>query len=237
MGRRRRIEPVTARALVGGREPPGFEQTSGDGVAVGDGAAGEDRRRGPRLPAAVRRFYDEPLGWVVVGVCSLVVGYGGGAVMFWFHAVHLGEGGPAISPWLHWLVDSTAGFLALGPVMAVILPVAAAHVAARSASSPAAIAPVLPTAQVAVVAGGLVALATMPAPLLHDRLIGRGTWLAARITDWFGGGHHATGTPQDAAIVVAMAQQLAVGVVTYVLLVWLTLLSIRFLRRGRVALI
>lgn len=236
MSRRRRIEPVTARALVGGRELPGFEQTPGDGAAAGDRAAGEDRCR-PRLPAAVRRFYDDPLGWVVVGVCSLVVGYGGGAVMFWFHAVHLGEGGPAISPWLHWLVDSTAGFLALGPVVAVILPLAAAHVAARPASSPSALAPVLPTAQVAVVAGGLVAVATMPAPLLHDRLIGRGTWLAGRVTDWFGNGHHATGTSQDAAVVVEMAQQLAVGLVTYVLLVWLTLRSLRFLRRRRVALI
>jgi hypothetical protein len=60
-----------------------------------------------------------------LALCAIALTYGGGAAMFWFHAIELGEGGPAISPWPHWGLDSTAGFLGLTPLIAVIVPVAA----------------------------------------------------------------------------------------------------------------
>jgi hypothetical protein len=71
-------------------------------------------------------YYRDRLARRALIVCALALAYGGGAVMFWVHAVYLGEKGPAISPYLHWALDSTAGFIGLTPPLAVILPLAAA---------------------------------------------------------------------------------------------------------------
>src|SRR5439155_8840188 len=56
-------------------------------------------------------FYGDRLAWIALAVSAFIICYGGGAVLFWFHAIYLGEGGPAISPTAHWLLDSTAGLI------------------------------------------------------------------------------------------------------------------------------
>lgn len=173
------------------------------------------------LPAILRTFYAERQAWAALLLCTLLVGYGGGAVMFWFHSIYLNEGGPAISPWLHWFIDSSAGFIGLAPLVAVIVPLAAI-VAGRIAGSPGAPVGAVPFA---FVGGTALAVATAPAPLLHDGLIGRGTWFAVKMTQWWGGGHnHAVGRPQEVSAVVAMAQQIAAGVPVYVMVLLVAVL-------------
>lgn len=175
------------------------------------------------LLTAIRDFYRERAAIVALLLCGAVVGYGGGAVMFWFHSIYLKEGGPAISPWLHWFIDSTAGFLGLTPALAVVLPTAAWMVAGRG--------PSIRPFRYALVAGTLLALIAAPAPILHDELIGRGTWLAAQMTDLWGHGHHMTGRPQEVSVVIAMEQQAAVGIPTYVAVLWVTVMVARLLAR------
>jgi hypothetical protein len=166
----------------------------------------------------VRDFYADKLAWAGLALCALALTYGGGAAMFWFHAIELGEGGPAISPWLHWGLDSTAGFLGLTPLIAVIVPVAAW-------------AAVDPGGRVrawrfAAVGGMLLAVLTAPAPLLHDRFLARGTWLAGRITELWGDPryaaapehHHHAETP-----LFEMGAHVVAGIPTYVVLSWLGL--------------
>jgi len=182
-----------------------------------------------KVHSTVRTFYAEHRGWRAVLVASLILGYAGGAVMFWFHAIYLGEGGPAISPWHHWLLDSTAGFLALSPAIALILPVAYWFATSRPDG--------LPTGRVnvarfAVVGGVLLAFVTAPAPILHDELIGRGTWLAGQVTDLLGHHHVVTGSEQEVPEIMEMVQQVAIGIPTYVSLMAVTLLAIRLVSRS-----
>jgi hypothetical protein len=222
-GRARRSARAAVRSVLGGGR---------DGPVAPRPPVHEWRLR--TLLTVVRGFYAEPVGWVALGVCTVLLTYGGGAVMFWFHAIYLGEGGPAISPWLHWLLDSTAGFLGLTPAIALILPVAA-WLGTPSTDGAAGV-PGDPTAlaRCALVGGGVLALVTAPAPLLHDALIGRGTPLADRITHLWGHGFEATGERQDVSAVVEMAQQVTVGVPTYVLLLGLGLFVVRgSIRLGR----
>lgn len=117
--------------------------------------------------------------------------------MFWYHSYMLGEGGPAISPYLHWFIDSTVGLVGLTPVLFVILPIAAraawdaAPAQAHDGSGNLVKGSVRPVSFMA--AGGILfALATAPGPIVHDNLVGRGTWLAARITDLWGDGRPLT---------------------------------------------
>lgn len=155
----------------------------------------------------VREFYRQPFAWLLLVVTDLALVYGGGAAMFWYHSYFLGEGGPAISPYLHWFVDSTAGLVGLSPVLFVILPIAA-RAAWDAAPRPedgtnapdgtrttggkdgtkyVARGSVRPVSFMAV-GGILFALATAPGPIVHDRLVGRGTWLAGEITRLWGDG-------------------------------------------------
>src|SRR5690349_24461415 len=60
---------------------------------------------------ALVAFYRDPLAWFGMVGTLLIVAYGGGAVLFILHADVLGELGPAISPWAHWALDSTLGFI------------------------------------------------------------------------------------------------------------------------------
>src|SRR6266545_3189159 len=158
------------------------------------------------LPAVVRAFYAERSARLALLLYTLLIGYGGGAVLFWFHSVYLNEGGPAISPWLHWFIDSSAGFVGLFPVVAVVLPVTA-MLMARPPSPARRRAPLLPYAMVS---GTIMAVVTAPAPLLHDTLIGRGTWAAAQIARrWGGHAHHAFGQSRNAPVVLRMGEQAA----------------------------
>jgi hypothetical protein len=177
-----------------------------------------------RVHSAVRTFYAQHRGWRGLLVASLILTYVGGAVMFWYHAIYLGEGGPAISPWHHWLLDSTAGFVGLTPAIALILPFA--HRAATTAPDGTPGTTIHP-ARFAVVGGTLLAFVTAPAPLVHDEFIGRGTWLAGQVTDLFGHHHVATGSEHEVPKILEMAQQVFAGIPTYVALMWITLLALR----------
>src|SRR3954447_18486053 len=72
---------------------------------------------GPEFARSCVSYYREPLSWLALGVTSVILCYGGGAAMFWFHSEHLGEGGPNIPWYVHWLLDSTFGFLVLTPAL------------------------------------------------------------------------------------------------------------------------
>lgn len=168
----------------------------------------------------IKDFYRQPFAWLLLVVSTVTLVYGGGAAMFWYHSYFLGEGGPAISPYLHWFVDSTAGLIGLAPVLFVILPVAAraAWDAQPSDKGHATghVRTIRPVSFVAV-SGILFALATAPGPIVHDNLVGRGTWLAGEITRLWGDGrplpqHHQL-TP-----VVAVLTQEAFGLPLYVAL-------------------
>jgi hypothetical protein len=178
-----------------------------------------------RFHSAFRAFYGQHRGWLGLLVASVILTYGGGAVMFWYHAIYLGEGGPAISPWFHWLLDSSAGFVGLTPAIALILPLA--HRLAMT--GPDEVHPV----RFAVVGGILLAFVTAPAPILHDELIGQGTWLAGQITDLLGGHHVATGTEHEVPELLEMGQQVFAGIPTYTVLMALTLLALRALGPGQ----
>lgn len=192
-----------------------------------------DRSRRPlsvtSAPAgSIREFYQDRRNLIGLLICSVILTYGGGAMLFWFHSIYLREGGPAISPWYHWLLDSTAGFVGLSPVIALIVP-RAARVATRS--SGAHTAPRTRPAWFAAWGGGLLALVTAPAPLLHDRFLARDTWVADKVTRLLGNGHQPSGEPQDVSAVVEMSQQVLAGMVIYIPLMGLAFFVVRGLAR------
>jgi hypothetical protein len=119
----------------------------------------------------------------------------------------------------HWTLDSTLGFVGLAPLVAVVVPVAAWLVGAEADGE------AVPALPYAVVGGTLFGLATAPAPIVHDLLVGRGTWLANRVTELLGApgaiGHHVHGDTVPRSLSIAL--QVAVGIPTYILLLWLAL--------------
>jgi hypothetical protein len=186
-----------------------------------------DRAPAPAAPLSprsvwrlLREYYRDPLAWVALVVFAVLLAYGGGAVMFWFHAIYLGEGGPAISPWLHWLLDSTAGFIGLTPALAIIMPLAAAVSPGGSA-------------RYALTIGTVFAFVTAPGPLLHNALVGRGTWVANHVTALLGNGHPAAGAPHHIPPIVDMSGQVAVGLPTYIAIAGLALIAMRALHEAR----
>jgi hypothetical protein len=178
----------------------------------------------PVRPRALIRFYVDyyrtPMAWFGLLVTLLTVAYVGGAIMFTLHSVVLGELGPAISPVEHWALDSTLGFIGLGPVVALIVPLAATGAVRLSGT-------VRPR-HYALIGGILFALAATPGPIAHDLLVGRGTWLANHVTAVLGGPivaahEHGDSIPQS----LSMAAQLIVGVPSYILLMWASLTLVR----------
>jgi hypothetical protein len=222
---------ITARQIF----DPGDDRTVEAAPPTTPRSVRQDLRAAAHPRALVRLYLDyyrDPLAWFGLLVTLLVVAYAGGAVMFVLHAVVLGELGPAISPVAHWMLDSTLGFLGLGPVVALIVPVAA-WVATRLAG---AVRP-LPYA---LVGGTLFALAAGPGPIAHDLLVGRGTWLANRVTDLLGSdvsavAHGAHGPGDAVPQALSIGSQLAVGVPAYVLLMWASLALVRTALRHRSA--
>jgi hypothetical protein len=188
--------------------------------------------------STVRAFYAEHRGWRALLVSSLILTYAGGAALFWYHAIYLDEGGPAISPWHHWLLDSTAGFVGLTPAIALILPIAhrfattgpdgAPPGGTSSPSSPSS--PRVHTARFSIVGGTLLAFVTAPAPILHDELIGQGTWLAGRVTELFGRHHVPTGSEHEVPEILEMVQQVAAAIPIYIVLMSVTLVVLRALQ-------
>ena len=174
----------------------------------------------------VRAFYRRGVAWLALIVSAAFLTFGGGAVMFWLHAIVRGEAGPAIHHVHHWLLDSTLGFIALTPVLAIIVPLAAWR-AGREGR--------------AVDSGYILAAATLftmltgPGPLLHNMVAGAGTPVANLATRFFG---------EDAAAAVRSAHapshsalsegllQICVGFPVYLLCTWLALRVVRLCVRA-----
>nr|MDT0657314.1 hypothetical protein [Micromonospora sp. DSM 115978] len=177
------------------------------------------------LPGAVVDFYRAPAAQLALIVTAIMLCFVGGAAMFWFHAVYLGEGGPAISQPAHWLLDSSFAFVGLTPALALILPLAGW--AARSVGPGGRLVPWL----YALVGGTAFAAVTTPGPLAHDALVGRGTWLADRATDLIGDPGATLAPTPDYPPLAAMTQQFGAGVPLYVGLMLLTVALLRRLLR------
>ncbi|HEX8343836.1 MAG TPA: hypothetical protein VF657_03710 [Actinoplanes sp.] len=168
-------------------------------------------------------YYRDPLSWAALLVTSLVLCYVGGGAMFWFHSEYLGEGGPAISWQTHWLLDSTVGFIALTPALAVLLPLAtwvATHTVGR-------LHPTAAPAGYAVLVGTAFAVLTTPGPIAHDLLVGRGTWLADRVTEWVGDPGAPASPHQHYGWLTELTQQFGFGLPLYVGLAGLAVLLLR----------
>jgi hypothetical protein len=166
-------------------------------------------------------YYRDPLSWLVLALTAVVLCYLGGLVLFWFHSVELGEGGPQISWYAHWLLDSTFAFLGLTPALAVILPAAAW--AARSLAGSQRILPWLHAA----IAGLLFAVVTTPGPLAHNLIVGRGTWIANHVTELVGDPSAPLRPATEYPPIVSMSQQLGAAVPLYIILTGLTVLVLR----------
>lgn len=203
---------VSARQIFG---PPRAQQEE-----VGPGAA-------PGGWAFLKAFYSDRLAWVAVIVTGIFTAYAGGAMMFWVHSGWLGEGGPDIPPVAHWALDSTAGFFGLTPALGLILPLAV-QVAGRRRRSAA-----RPGLYV-LLAGGAFALLTVPGPVMHDKLVARGTWVANHVTQLIGPGGGTAEPPFQPSIGVSMLYQLVVGLPTYIVSVGLAMLIVRFAMAVRI---
>lgn len=175
------------------------------------------------LVGAVVAYYRDPFSWAALLVTSFLLCYVGGGAMFWFHSEYLGEGGPAISWQTHWLLDSTVGFVALTPALALILPLAtwaATHTGRR-------LHPTAAPVTYAVLVGTAFAMLTVPGPIAHDLLVGRGTWLADRVTEWVGDPTAPLAPHQHFGWLAAITQQLGFGLPLYVALASLAVLLLR----------
>jgi hypothetical protein len=177
----------------------------------------------------LRAFYRDPAAWLVLLTTAVVLCYGGGLLLFWYHSVELGEGGPAIAWYAHWLLDSSFAFIGLTPALLVLVPLAAIA-SDRLAGARAERVPWLYVA----ILGGVFAVVTTPGPIGHDKIVGRGTWVAHQATVLIGDPSAPLRPVRDYPIPVAMAQQLLAGIPTYLLGAALSLLLVRaFLTRGR----
>jgi hypothetical protein len=174
-----------------------------------------------RLRDAFREYYRDRLSWFVLAVTSVILCYLGGLVLFWYHAVQLGEGGPQISWYAHWLLDSTFAFVGLTPALALILPVSAW--AAQTLAGSQRMVPWLHAA----VAAMLFAVVTTPGPIAHDLIVGRGTWVANRVTAMVGDPSAPLTPAKDYPPLVELAQQLGAAIPLYLVLMTLTVLMIR----------
>ncbi|MFD0742640.1 hypothetical protein ACFQ1L_13130 [Phytohabitans flavus] len=180
----------------------------------------------PLSPRAYVTFYRDPASRLALLVTAITMCYAGGIAMFWFHAIYLDEGGPAISWVVHWLLDSSFAFVALTPALALIMPFAV-WVARSVAPASNHLIPWL----YAAVAGTAFALATTPGPLAHDLVVGRGTWVADQVTQAMGDPSAPLPPTADYPPLAAMAQQLGAGVPLYVALMALTVILLRTLLR------
>ena len=179
---------------------------------------------------AIVAFYRRPVAWVALLVSSFLLTFGGRAIMFWFHAIFRGEQGPAIADVHHWALDSSLGFIALTPVLALILPLGVRAVGSDDRSGL--------QAYVLTVAV-LFTLTTGPGPFLHNLVAGAGTPLANLATDLFG--HDAAIAARnvhvhDRSPITEGFLQVAIGLPVYLFFTWLALRLVRaVVRKGRSA--
>ena len=162
-------------------------------------------------------FYVDKRALRLLVVTSVLLTYGGGVAMFWFHAIYRGEQGPAISDVSHWFLDSTLGFVALSPVVLFLLPAASRLV--RAGSGPR----YLRALCWAVLMGASFALVTAPGPALHNLIAGEGRPLADWATDVFGQNasvaRRAVGAHSHSTIIEGILQ-VAVGLPVYIFVSW-----------------
>nr|CTQ92237.1 hypothetical protein [Kibdelosporangium sp. MJ126-NF4] len=164
---------------------------------------------------AFAAFYRDPVARLTLVITSLLLCYVGGAAMFYIHGIHFNEGGPAISPYLHWFLDSTVGFIALTPVIAVLLPLTTRLVLG------------LPNWVFPVLLGFMFAVVTIPGPLAHDMLVARGTPLANLITHHFGDPSIVMPPPTPYSDLAKMTHQFVGGLPVYLLLSTVAYLLVR----------
>jgi hypothetical protein len=173
-------------------------------------------------------FYQHRVSWLTLLVTAVALCYVGGGAMFWFHAIALGEGGPAISWYAHWLLDSTFGFIALTPALFLIIPFAA-WASHRLAGDRVGQRPWLYVA----LTGGLFALVTVPGPVAHDLFVARGTWLADTVTTLIGDPDRPLPPTHSYPIASTLASQFGFAVPTYVLLTAAALILVRWINGRR----
>lgn len=216
-----KADVIVVANLVEPFEPP--KETGDDAPATPGSVQG-------RQEGQLRSFYSDRLGWTALFATSFLLAYGGGAVLFWLHAIHRGEHGPAISDWSHWLLDSTLGFVALTPILFFILPTALWILARGDGGRR-----IRLWAYVAVV-GTIFTLVTGPGPLLHHTIAGHGTWLADLATVVFG---HDAETAERNMHAMERSQltegllQVAVGLPVYIGLTGFALRLLRARTAGR----
>jgi len=180
-----------------------------------------------RLVLLLRMFYRTGLAWRGFVVTLALLAYGGGAVLFYFHAIVLGEKGPAIGPVEHWLLDSTLGFIGLSPAVFLIVPLSA-HAAMGTSDGAGRVG----RGPYALLGGAMFALATAPGPLLHNLIVGRGTWVANQVTTLLTGSTAPPpAEPDSIPPLVDMSLQVLVGLPTYVLVMWVSIVFVRRLSR------
>ena len=174
----------------------------------------------------LRAFYSRPLAYAAAVFVSATLAYVGGGVMFWLHAIYRGENGPPIDYWQHWLLDSTLGFVALTPVVLLLLPAVLWTLGWQGSKSDG-----VRVGAYVLVVGTMFALVTGPGPLLHNAIAGAGTPLTNLATDVFGRDARIAQEQADAPERSAFTEgvlQIAVGIPAYSLL---TLASIGVVRR------
>lgn len=189
---------------------------AGTGLVAPASSTWSVRTAGPALLRTLQQHYRTPGALRTMLFCSVVLSYGGGAVMFWFHCTYRGEAGPAISPWPHWLLDSSLGFVALTPVVAVLLPLCQLVSRRTGAGSR--------PGRTSLLLGPAFAVTTGPGPVVHNLLVGRHTALADLATQVVGRvpvADHVPAVPHSALVECLL--QVAVGVPLYTVLVLLVL--------------
>lgn len=153
-----------------------------------------------------KAYYTDPIAWVALLITSVLLCYGGGAAMFYVHSIHFREGGPAVSPYVHWALDSTFGWFGLTPVLAVLLPAAV-----RLCRG-------MPVWVFVLAVGFLFAIITTPGPLAHDLIVARGTPIANVITQLLGDPSVVLQPPVEYTPLTKMTHQLVAGLPVYVML-------------------
>jgi hypothetical protein len=192
--------------------------TAGLRFVVADGGTASAKGR----VRAVVDYYRDPLAVFGFAVSALLLIYVGGMVMFWYHAVLLNEGGPAISWWSHWLLDSTFGFIGLTPALLLIMPIATIAATRGGALNPRAV-PWIYSG----IAGLLFAVATTPGPVAHDMLVGRGTWLANQVTQVIGDPAAQLAPGAEYPVLIAMTMQFGFAIPLYIGLTAVSVLAVR----------
>jgi hypothetical protein len=184
-----------------------------------------------QLTATMTGFYTDRSGRASLVASALLLCYGGGIVMFVVHYVVRRECGPAINAGWHWLLDSTIGFVALTPLLAVLLPAAAAILRRRTGTPPSrpAVGPY------SVLVGAAFAVATAPGPFVHNLIAGAGRPVARLATVVFGEDQAALAHNAHAVEHSAVSEgivQLAVGLPVYIALTYVAISMVRSVAVG-----